>query len=132
MGQIGDDVSGNQAGRPERGAVGLVAVDIDGTLKPARAQVSDANVSALARAAEAGIVVCLCTGRSLTETLPVKQQLPFVHPLVVANGAMVYDLADERVIATREMGQQVAREAVAWLAAMGRTVVVLNDVMRSG
>ena len=68
----------------------LLAIDVDGTLLDPQHQVSPRNRAALRRAVDAGLSVCLCTGRSWTETKDVVKTLD-VHMdhIVLGFGAIV-------------------------------------------
>ncbi|MFB3814999.1 MAG: Cof-type HAD-IIB family hydrolase [Terriglobales bacterium] len=68
--------------------IGLLAVDIDGTLLDASFQVSAANVAALRRAHQRGIEVLLTTGRRHTFAMPIAEALGFDVWLISSNGAV--------------------------------------------
>ena len=53
----------------------LLALDIDGTLIGSEERVSAEVVAALHAAVRAGIGVCLATGRSYAETMPIWRQI---------------------------------------------------------
>ena len=73
----------------------LLAVDVDGTLVGPDSVVPADVVDALAAAEQAGLRVCLATGRSYVETHPIWRQLrlrgPF-EPLVVVGGAAAFTI----------------------------------------
>lgn len=76
----------------------LVALDIDGTLTTVGSNdISPAVRSAVARVAEHGASVVLCTGRSLIGTTPVAPQLP-VSLALCSNGAVWWDPARDEII----------------------------------
>ncbi|MEV6240332.1 HAD family hydrolase [Lentzea sp. NPDC051838] len=69
----------------------LVALDIDGTLTHVGSNdISPAVKAAVARAAEHGTHVVLCTGRSLIGTTPIAPQIPASMALC-SNGAVWWD-----------------------------------------
>ena len=81
----------------------LVATDLDGTLLGSDGEVSDANLAALAAVAAAGVPYVVVTGRPWRWMAPVLLQLPAQGSAILANGALVVDLADGRVLASRPM-----------------------------
>ncbi|MEL4358442.1 MULTISPECIES: HAD family hydrolase [unclassified Luteococcus] len=76
----------------------LVASDLDGTFLGTDKQVSARNAAAVHRLAELGIPFAVATGRParwLQCLEPVRDTRPFV---IASNGAVVYDLAAERIL----------------------------------
>jgi Cof subfamily protein (haloacid dehalogenase superfamily) len=69
-------------------SVGLIAVDIDGTLIDSSLNIPAANVQALRRAHEAGVHIVLVTGRRHRFAMPVAEQLGFDFCLISSNGAI--------------------------------------------
>lgn len=76
-------------------AIRLLAIDIDGTLVDPQFQVSNANLSALQRAHQAGVEVVLVTGRRHQFALPIAQMLGFDLWLISSNGAITRSLSGE-------------------------------------
>lgn len=68
--------------------IGLIALDIDGTLLDGRGRVPPANTDAVREAAARGVHVAIITGRSYPFALPVLETLPDPLVLVVHNGAV--------------------------------------------
>jgi len=68
----------------------LLALDMDGTLLDGRERISPANAEWVRRAAEAGVIVCLSTGRSIFRTLPYAEELGLDAPIITANGGEVW------------------------------------------
>jgi Cof subfamily protein (haloacid dehalogenase superfamily) len=75
----------------------LIATDLDGTLIGAGLAVSRRNAVALRRAAGAGAVIVLVTGRPVRWLPIVYADLGARYPAVCANGAVVYDPVHDRV-----------------------------------
>ena len=67
----------------------LLAIDIDGTLLDTRGKIPPANVTAVARAIEAGVEVVLATGRRYEFARAIFEQLPAPLTLILSNGAIV-------------------------------------------
>lgn len=69
----------------------LIATDLDGTLVRPDDTISARTVDALARAATAGTVVVLVTGRPARWLPRVYRDLAAAYPAICGNGAAVYD-----------------------------------------
>jgi len=67
----------------------LLATDVDGTLLNSQRQLSDRNRAALHRASEAGIVICLATGRLIPALKTIQARLDIPGPTITCNGAYV-------------------------------------------
>jgi 5-amino-6-(5-phospho-D-ribitylamino)uracil phosphatase len=111
----------------------LLAVDVDGTLLNARHEVSPENRRALHRAHEAGLRVCLCTGRSLVETRDVIGQLGLDSDAgVFVFGAVVSELPSGRTVHWSPIPPAVAARLVEHFAGRGYPVLALYDSMAEG
>ncbi|HYN75215.1 MAG TPA: HAD family hydrolase [Candidatus Limnocylindria bacterium] len=80
----------------------LVALDIDGTVVPLESDtVSSAVVEAVRRAGEAGVHVVLATGRRVTGSLDIAEQLGLRRvPAVCSNGAVIVVPGSREVVHT--------------------------------
>jgi hydroxymethylpyrimidine pyrophosphatase-like HAD family hydrolase len=97
----------------------MVACDLDGTIVRPDGTVSPRTVSALAACERAGVRVVFVTGRPPRWMAPVAQATGHRGLAICANGAVVYDLAAERVVETRGIpGADVHRVAGAVLGAV--------------
>ena len=90
----------------------LVATDVDGTLLDRADRVTARAAAAVARLVASGVPFVLVTGRPPRWVPPVVRQLPVAGLTVCANGAVLYDAATDRVLATRT----VAPDALVTLA----------------
>ena len=70
-------------------AVKLFVSDLDGTMLPDGNEVSAENIAAVQRAAEAGVVVTIATGRMFEAALPVAEALGVDVPIIAYNGALI-------------------------------------------
>ena len=68
----------------------LLALDMDGTLLTQDKQISEANRQWIRRAADAGIAVCMATGRGQPHIVPFMEQLGLRTPFVAVNGSEVW------------------------------------------
>jgi hypothetical protein len=112
----------------------LLAVDVDGTLV-SRGVLDDADAEALRAAAQAGIAVCLCTGRSWAEVRPVWQELrlPGPHaPAVCVGGALVAEPDTGQSLYSRSFDRPVAADLARHLRGLGYPVMALVDAWREG
>ena len=80
----------------------LIATDLDGTIigyaHTRTGRLSERTIAALRAAHEAGVVVVFVTGRPLRWLGPLQDQLGDVGPVICSNGAVVVDVAADRVL----------------------------------
>lgn len=111
----------------------LIAIDLDGTLLDSSHRVSVRNRGALHRAHAAGMRVVLCTGRNLTETRPILDEVGLDWDAVVTvGGALVYDLRTREAIRRSFIADDTARRFAGWLGALGYPVLWLADALECG
>jgi hypothetical protein len=91
----------------------LVATDLDGTIVARDGTVSDRTVAALRGVEALGVPVVFVTGRPVRWMAPLAERTGHTGLAICANGAVVYDLHDERIVAhdpmAIEVGLEVAR-----------------------
>jgi HAD superfamily hydrolase (TIGR01484 family) len=91
----------------------LVATDLDGTIVPWDGAVTDRTVAALRAVEDLGVPVVFVTGRPPRWMADVAERTGHTGVAVCANGALLYDLRTEQVLATFplavEIGLDVAR-----------------------
>ena len=88
--------------------IGIIALDLDGTLLNSNKELSAGNLAALQRAANAGIEIVPTTGRFYGGMPDVIRELPFVRYVITINGAQVADLKTGEVIYKAEIPWQQA------------------------
>lgn len=113
----------------------LLALDIDGTLIGRDETVAPDVLAALAAAQQAGLMICLATGRSLAETLPIWRQLELAHPaqpLVLVGGALISEAHTDRTLYQRTIDRALAFEFGDALAEEGYCAVAAVDPWRCG
>jgi Cof subfamily protein (haloacid dehalogenase superfamily) len=91
----------------------LFATDLDGTLLRSDGTVSDRSRAALASVEASGRALVLVTGRPPRWMPPVVEETGHTGLALCANGAVVYDLAAERVVQEHLIDPAVGVEAVA-------------------
>lgn len=94
----------------------LAALDMDGTLLNSRHAISPYTRQVLSRAAAAGKVIALCTGRCLSELWDHLESLPGVGYAICENGGCLYDVAAGRVLCQQAI-DDAAAERILNLAA---------------
>ncbi|CAH1058246.1 Cof-type HAD-IIB family hydrolase [Paenibacillus pseudetheri] len=68
----------------------LLALDMDGTLLNDEQIITPTTVKWLQKAVDAGVHVCLSTGRAFTSAFPYAEQLGLVTPMITVNGSEVW------------------------------------------
>ena len=108
----------------------LVATDLDGTIVPWDGAVTDRTVAALQAVQALGVPVVFVTGRPPRWMADVAERTGHTGVAVCANGALLYDLHDERVLDTFplsvEVGLDVARRLRAALPDIAFAVETLD------
>ena len=95
--------------------IGMIALDLDGTLLNSNKELSAGNLAALQRAANAGIEVVPTTGRFYGGMPDVIRDLPFVRYVITVNGAEAADLKTGEIIYKAEIPWQQAVDIMALL-----------------
>ena len=67
--------------------IGIIALDLDGTLLNSNKELTPGNLAALERAAAAGIEIVPTTGRFYNAMPAIIRELPFVRYVITINGA---------------------------------------------
>lgn len=102
---------------------GLVATDLDGTLYRSDGTVSERARAALRLVRDRGAVLVVVTGRPPRWLAEVAEDTGHSGLAICANGAYVYDLAEERVVEERLLSSEAA------LACMRRLVEAIPGVV---
>jgi len=116
--------------RPARPApdfpIGLIALDLDGTLIDDDLVLGPRTIAAIGAARARGIAVSIVTGRMTTSALPYARALGLTDPIVAYQGALVrampppaHDPRLGRILAHRPLAAAAAREVIAWAKSVG-------------
>ena len=105
--------------------VGLVALDIDGTLVGDDLNIGPDTRAAIRAARRRGVVVSLVTGRMVSSAMRFARELDLDSPIVGYQGALIRDMplpGSERLgrlLIHTPMSPEVARAVVVWTRAQG-------------
>ena len=98
--------------------VAMVGSDLDGTLLSTTLAVGPRALAAIPRLAAAGVELVYVTGRPPRWLRPIMAQTGYAGMAVCANGALVVDLAGERLLRRTAMAHDLAASVVVRLRAL--------------
>jgi Cof subfamily protein (haloacid dehalogenase superfamily) len=111
----------------------LLAVDVDGTLLDSSSELPAANREALHRAHEAGLVICICTGRCFSETRPVIERIGLdLDVAACVFGSLLCDARTGRTLHRWPVARRMAMRLIEFLRLRGHPVLVLQDADEAG
>jgi Cof subfamily protein (haloacid dehalogenase superfamily) len=104
--------------------IGLLALDVDGTLVGEDLILRDRTHAAVSEAVARGVRVSLVTGRMATSALVFARELGLRDPIVAYQGGLIRAMPDRegrvgRLLFHRPLASAVAREATLWSRAQG-------------
>lgn len=76
----------------------LVAIDLDGTLLNSYGIVTENTKNVLNKKIEQGMEVVISSGRTTSSILPILEEIKGIRYFIAGNGALIYDMQDEKVI----------------------------------
>lgn len=88
----------------------IIATDLDGTLLTTDKKLSDKNLEALKRANDKGINIVPSTGRPLIGIKDLLEKMPFVRYCLLMNGALVWDIVEQKAVYRSSFTKQQALE----------------------
>ncbi len=91
-------------------SIRLIALDLDGTLLTTDKRLTKRTLDVLTRASARGIHIVPATGRSVTGLAPEVRDLPFVRYAITVNGAVVWDLKEQKAISKKVFSRDQAEE----------------------
>ncbi|MDR6879683.1 HAD-IIB family hydrolase [Bacillus sp. 3255] len=92
--------------------------DLDGTLLRSNATLSEHTARVVTKGLEEGAVISYATARSYQSSMAVASQIPWRYPLVLYNGALLFDPIQKRVMD----GFFLDRTSTEAIVAIGRTM----------
>ena len=106
----------------------LLAVDLDGTLLDSTDRLPEENRAALHRAHEAGLIVCLTTGRCFSETRQVLQAIGLdLDVAVTVVGAIVSEVATGRTLHAEPIKPAALERVCRYLTERGLSFLLQHD-----
>ena len=106
--------------------IGLIALDLDGTLIGDDLVLGRRTIAAIGAARERGIAVSIVTGRMTTSALPYARTLGLTDPIVAYQGALIRELPPRerdprlgRILAHHPLAAAAAREVIGWAKGVG-------------
>ena len=87
-----------------------VFIDIDGTLKNSKKEISKKTQSEIERCIQKGIKIILTSGRSRKETIEYQEQLKTSPYIISSNGASCYDIERKKEIYNIPLKKQIAQQ----------------------
>ena len=90
----------------------MVVVDIDGTLVDKHGSIAPEDKYAVARLNNSSVVVALCTGRIVSTTMPIIEELGLKTFDIFYDGALIYNPGNMSTLYTQPLDQSVVREAI--------------------
>lgn len=90
----------------------LIAFDMDGTLLNSEKKISENTLQAIQKAIQAGKEVILSTGRCLPELIDYLDELPGIRYLDGISGAFLYDLKEDKLIASSMISEEIVTELI--------------------
>jgi Cof subfamily protein (haloacid dehalogenase superfamily) len=105
--------------------IGLIALDLDGTLVGDDLILRDRTKAAINAAIDRGVSVSIVTGRMATSALRFARELGITDPIVAYQGALIRDIregGDERpgrLLLHRPLAAAAARDAIEWTRSIG-------------
>ena len=97
----------------------LIATDLDDTLLDAHSDLTPRTQAALDAAMAAGCGICLSSGRMLEAMLPFARRVGVNAPMLLYNGAMLYDHNADRTLYASRVPYETALGVVKLAEAMG-------------
>lgn len=88
----------------------LVALDLDGTVLSPTGHVTPRTRDAIRAVTARGIRVCICTGRTWSESKTVVDEGQLTGPGVFVGGAVVNEMATGEILASSHIDPQLARD----------------------
>lgn len=85
----------------------MLITDMDGTLFNSQSQISKENCSALEYFVSEGGIFTLATGRSEQSVLPYLKSLPVNAPIIVYNGAVIYDVTRQKYLNEHGLSENI-------------------------
>jgi len=90
----------------------MVVVDIDGTLVDKHGNIATEDKQAITRLLDSNVIVSLCTGRIISTTIPIIEELGLKTFDIFYDGALIYNSGNMSTLYAQPLDQSVVREAI--------------------
>ena len=107
--------------------IGLIAIDLDGTLLGPKGNVSPRNVAAIRTARSLGWAVVIATGRALIESLHAVESIEHDGLFIGAGGALLSDIESKQTLRRSAMSKHFSHRIATTLNAHGHMAHLLKD-----
>lgn len=97
----------------------LIATDMDDTLLDASSSLTSRTLAALRQAISAGVMVSLSSGRMTESMLPFAEKIGVNAPMILFNGALIYDHRSDEVLFSNPIPASVALEVARMIESEG-------------
>ncbi|HEX8845870.1 MAG TPA: Cof-type HAD-IIB family hydrolase [Pyrinomonadaceae bacterium] len=113
-------------------SIGLLALDLDGTLLNSRGELSARNLRAIAETRARGVRVALVTGRRFRDARPLALELGLDVPVISHNGALTKHARTLETVAVSLLPLEAAREVLRVGRASGADALISDDPQGAG
>ncbi len=90
----------------------LVAIDIDGTTVDSKGDLSSRNIEVIRKVVDAGIPVCIVTGRNIYNAQKIARKLNTKTPVVCCDGATMFDPVENKIVYEKYFPQKQLKEVL--------------------
>jgi Cof subfamily protein (haloacid dehalogenase superfamily) len=104
----------------------LAAIDLDGTLLDANAQISEANLKAIGKLKEHKIIIVLASGRNELSMVKFHRQLDLSGPIISHHGALVKNPQTDEIIFASPLTKTAVTKIVREADKYGATVLIYH------
>lgn len=87
-----------------------IFIDIDGTLRDNKRNISKRTISAIKRVTEKGILVVICSGRPRQYTEDISKECYASRYIITSNGGNIYDYRENKIMYVNSMDKQACLE----------------------
>ncbi len=108
-------------------AVGLLAVDVDGTLLTDTGVLTDKVRTSLEKASDAGWEIVLASGRTYHAAHEVAKTLPFIRYAALSNGSVIVDVNSSQIIRMSTLEPGLVSEIIEVLRSHGVIPALYNS-----
>jgi Cof subfamily protein (haloacid dehalogenase superfamily) len=105
----------------------LVVFDLDGTLVDEQLHISEEDLLSIQRIRQLNVRVTLATGRTYLSARPFVQQLDIEYPVILCNGACIFDHISSTILFERRISKETALFAIRKSIELGLEPLVYEE-----